>query len=184
LFGKSKIDGANLVAVNGVFNCCGRLVFPMVSDIAYNNFGCKGKRFSPATARRTVFIATLAGQLVIVSFLSQLIDDKNYNGFTGAMWVLTTLYGAGFGTIPAFIANMYGPYNVGALHGLILTAWSIGGVGGGLAFTGNYNHLKKSNIQYVCLLLLSICNTCGHTCSAVTAHTHAQRSHCAHTRAA
>lgn len=41
--------------------------------------------------------------------------------------------------IPAFLADMFGPTNIGACHGLILTAWSIAGVGGGLTFTAIYN---------------------------------------------
>jgi MFS family permease len=36
---------------------------------------------------------------------------------------------------------MFGPSNIGALHGIILTAWSIAGVGGGLLFTAIYNNL-------------------------------------------
>lgn len=47
--------------------------------------------------------------------------------------------GGGFGVIAAFLADMFGSNNVGICFGLILTAWSIGGVGGGLAFTAIYN---------------------------------------------
>lgn len=41
---------------------------------------------------------------------------------------------------PAFLADMFGSKNVGACHGIILTAWSIAGVGGGLTFTTVYNN--------------------------------------------
>lgn len=71
------------------------------------------------------------------------------------MWILTACYGGGFGTIPAFLTNMFGAYNIGALHGIILTAWSIGGVGGGIGFTENYNHYKKTDIRYYLFVIIS-----------------------------
>lgn len=43
--------------------------------------------------------------------------------------------GGGFGIIPAFLADQFGAQNVGATHGVILTSWSLAGVGGGLIFT-------------------------------------------------
>lgn len=49
------------------------------------------------------------------------------------------MFVGGFGVIPAFLADMFGSNNVGICFGLILTAWSIGGVGGGLIFTAIYN---------------------------------------------
>jgi hypothetical protein len=42
--------------------------------------------------------------------------------------VILTLYGGGFATIPAYIADMFGTQMVGAIHGRLLTAWSTAGV--------------------------------------------------------
>ncbi|BBN09522.1 MFS transporter, OFA family, oxalate/formate antiporter [Marchantia polymorpha subsp. ruderalis] len=139
LFGQSKNEGANVVSINGVFNCLGRLCLPMLADLAI-----KTLKTNPPFARKLVFLFNLVVQVVIVAILPHLINRGNYDGFRGVMWTLTFTYGGGFGTIPCFLTDMFGPYNIGALHGMILTAWSIGGVGGGLGFTSVFDRHKPS----------------------------------------
>ncbi len=48
--------------------------------------------------------------------------------FVGIFCIILTMYGGGFATIPAYIADMFGTQFVGAIHGRILTAWSTAGV--------------------------------------------------------
>jgi len=48
--------------------------------------------------------------------------------FVGLFCVILTMYGGGFATIPAYLADMFGTQMVGAIHGRILTAWSAAGV--------------------------------------------------------
>jgi MFS family permease len=48
--------------------------------------------------------------------------------FVACALVILTMYGGGFATIPAYIADIFGTQFVGAIHGRILTAWSIAGV--------------------------------------------------------
>jgi MFS family permease len=150
LFGQTADEGSNVVAINGVFNCCGRLLFPLVSDLIIRLFSKGGNTFHPSAARKAIFFVTLATQIVVVSILPTLINTKNYGGFRAVMWLLTACYGAGFGSIPAFLTDMWGPYNIGALHGIMLTAWSIGGVAGGLGFNSNLilHKLDPFPIQY------------------------------------
>jgi len=52
--------------------------------------------------------------------------------FVGAFCVILTMYGGGFATVPAYLADMFGPQFVGAIHGRLLTAWSTAGVVGPL----------------------------------------------------
>ncbi|KAL2631214.1 hypothetical protein R1flu_015900 [Riccia fluitans] len=139
LFDKSRSEAANVVSINGVFNCLGRLCLPMLADMAI-----KLLKTNPPLARKAVFMFNLVVQVVVVATLPTLIDENNYNGFRAVMWILTFVYGGGFGTIPCFLTDMFGPYNIGALHGMILTAWSIGGVGGGLGFTSIFDRHKPS----------------------------------------
>jgi MFS transporter, OFA family, oxalate/formate antiporter len=47
-------------------------------------------------------------------------------------FVIVSCYGGGFGTMPAFSADYFGSANVGKIYGLMLTAWSFGGVLGPL----------------------------------------------------
>jgi len=42
--------------------------------------------------------------------------------------LILSFYGAGFATLPAYLRDLFGTYQVGAIHGRLLTAWSIAGV--------------------------------------------------------
>ena len=48
--------------------------------------------------------------------------------FVGIFCLILTMYGGGFATIPAYIADLFGTRFVGAIHGRILLAWSLAGV--------------------------------------------------------
>ncbi len=67
---------------------------------------------------------TAAALVGIVTFGHQL----GYNN-------ILSMYGGGFSTIPAYLADMFGTMHVGGIHGRILTAWSAAGVLGPLAIT-------------------------------------------------
>ena len=144
VFEQTAAEGSTVVAINGAFNCCGRLFVPMISDVLVHKF-----KINPPFARKIIFFCTLTGQLIIMLTLPNVMRTKNYDAFRAQMWILTLCYGGGFGTIPCFLTDMFGAYNIGALHGFILTAWSIAGVGGGLGFTSSYNSLTKSGVAPV-----------------------------------
>jgi hypothetical protein len=55
--------------------------------------------------------------------------------FYGATMIIFTMYGGGFATIPAYLADMFGTRYVGGIHGRLLTAWSVAGVLGPEATT-------------------------------------------------
>ena len=55
--------------------------------------------------------------------------------FYAATMVIFTMYGGGFATIPAYLADMFGTLHVGGIHGRLLTAWSTAGVLGPYAIT-------------------------------------------------
>jgi hypothetical protein len=55
--------------------------------------------------------------------------------FYGATMIIFTMYGGGFATIPAYLADVFGTKFVGGIHGRLLTAWSTAGVLGPLAIT-------------------------------------------------
>ncbi|KAG0057220.1 hypothetical protein BGZ83_000633 [Gryganskiella cystojenkinii] len=129
IFGKDEATAATIVAINGGFNLGGRLFFSTVSD---------------KLGRKNSFFAMLFSQVVILAALPTIMEKQVYWAFLLVIWILTACYGGGFGCIPAFLCDMFGPSNIGALHGIILTAWSLAGVGGGLLFTEIYNHLLET----------------------------------------
>ncbi|HRU24775.1 MAG TPA: MFS transporter, partial [Candidatus Latescibacteria bacterium] len=50
--------------------------------------------------------------------------------FEAAFFVIMTCFGGGFATCPAFVTELFGSRNTGAIYGAILTAWSAAGVAG------------------------------------------------------
>jgi MFS family permease len=50
--------------------------------------------------------------------------------FVAAFGVILSMYGGGFATVPAYLADMFGTQFVGAIHGRLLTAWSMAGIFG------------------------------------------------------
>ncbi|KAF9293773.1 hypothetical protein BGZ88_004913 [Linnemannia elongata] len=126
IFGKDEATAATIVAINGGFNLAGRLFFSTVSD---------------RLGRKNSFFVMLLSQVIILASLPTIMEKRVYWAFLLVIWILTSCYGGGFGCIPAFLCDMFGPSNIGAMHGIILTAWSLAGVGGGLLFTEVYNHL-------------------------------------------
>ncbi|KAF9198359.1 hypothetical protein BGZ49_000839 [Haplosporangium sp. Z 27] len=131
IFNKDESTAATIVAINGGFNLAGRLFFSTVSD---------------RLGRKNSFFVMLLSQVIILATLPTIMEKQVYWAFLLEIWILTSCYGGGFGCIPAFLCDMFGPSNIGALHGIILTAWSLAGVGGGLLFTGIYNSLLADGL--------------------------------------
>ncbi|KAF9942372.1 hypothetical protein BGZ65_002494 [Modicella reniformis] len=130
VFEKSPDTASTVVAINGGFNFVGRLMFSSLSDVI---------------GRKPSYLVMLGTQVIILAILPLIFVTKNYWAFLLAIWTLTCAYGGGFGTIPAFIHDLFGMHNISGLHGILLTAWSIAGVGGGVLFTLIYNHLIRAH---------------------------------------
>ncbi len=66
--------------------------------------------------------------------------------FVGSFCVILTMYGGGFSTIPAYLADMFGTHMVGAIHGRLLTAWSTAGVLGPVLVNYFHDHQLKAGV--------------------------------------
>ncbi len=104
--------GATLIAVSSLFNGLGRLFWGGLSD---------------RLGQLATFRVMLATQ--VIAFVALI--------FTGNPWLFGALicyvllcYGGGFGVMPAFVLNTFGPVRMPVLYGCILTAWSAGGIVG------------------------------------------------------
>jgi MFS family permease len=111
---------AGLVGLVSLFNSLGRIFWASLSDF----LGRKS----------TYFIFFVLG---IVLYFS--LPTFGHMGlalaFIAAICIILTMYGGGFATIPAYLADIFGTQFVGAIHGRILTAWSVAGVVGPLLIT-------------------------------------------------
>lgn len=125
--GASATAAAGLVSIIAIFNGVGRFAWASFSDVI---------------GRRWVFLAMFAIQAVVFFLLP---NASSYALFAVFACVILFCYGGGFGTMPAFAADYFGSKNVGRIYGLMLTAWSAGGVAGPLLISrirdssGNYD---------------------------------------------
>ncbi|HEY4986584.1 MAG TPA: MFS transporter, partial [Bradyrhizobium sp.] len=90
--------------------------------------------------------------------------------FVLAFGIILSMYGGGFATVPAYLADMFGTQFVGAIHGRLLTAWSTAGIVGPVVV--NYlrefqlaagvprDQLYNSTMYVLCAMLVAgvICN--------------------------
>jgi hypothetical protein len=67
--------------------------------------------------------------------------------FYAVVMAIMTMYGGGFATIPAYLADLFGSKFVGGIHGRLLTAWSTAGVLGPLAITGLRESARREAIE-------------------------------------
>ncbi len=61
--------------------------------------------------------------------------------YVGAFCIILSMYGGGFATVPAYLADMFGTQFVGAIHGRLLTAWSTAGIIGPVVV----NYIREFN---------------------------------------
>lgn len=124
------VDGrfaATFVLMTSVFNMVGRFFWASASDRL-------GRQKTYA-----IFFAAGAALYLSIPWTAQGVSVSPATTwlvyFYAATMLIFTMYGGGFATIPAYIADLFGAKFVGGIHGRLLTAWSTAGVLGPLAIT-------------------------------------------------
>jgi MFS family permease len=101
------------VALLSLFNMGGRFIWSSLSDY---------------TGRKAIYVV----YLLLGAVLYCLIHFAGYSGsvtlFVAICAVIVSMYGGGFATIPAYLKDLFGTMQVGAIHGRLLTAWSVAGI--------------------------------------------------------
>jgi len=115
--------GAGFVGLISLFNIFGRFAWATSSD----KLGRK----------RTYYIFFILGAMMYCA-ASYMAGLKSLALFVGCFAVIASMYGGGFATIPAYLADLFGTQFVGAIHGRLLTAWSTAGILGPVVV--NYMH--------------------------------------------
>ena len=115
----SQIDAAAAAGFVGVLSLCnmaGRFVWSSTSDII---------------GRKRIYVVYLG--VGLVAYLGVvLLGTSSVAVFVILTGIILSFYGGGFATIPAYLKDMFGGLQVGAIHGRLLTAWSAAGVAGPL----------------------------------------------------
>lgn len=112
--------GAAFAGLLSLFNIGGRIFWASLSD----HIGRK----------RTYYIFFVLGLVLYISAASA-AGMKSVSLFVGLFCVILTMYGGGFATIPAYLADLFGTQFVGAIHGRLLTAWSTASILGPVMVT-------------------------------------------------
>jgi MFS family permease len=111
----TAIAAAGFVGLMSLFNMGGRFFWASMSDL----FGRKN----------TYFIFFVLGA-VLYSIVPTSGSIGSVALFVGCFLVIISMYGGGFATVPAYLKDMFGTQYVGAIHGMLITAWSMAGVFG------------------------------------------------------
>jgi len=120
IFQKTPLQAAAVVSLMSVFNAGGRFFWASCSDYI---------------GRRNTYITFFVVQVILFLLIPGFAGRGDWIAFEAALFVVFTMYGGGFATIPAFLADIFGPENVGAIHGALLTAWSAAAVAGPVIIT-------------------------------------------------
>jgi len=118
-FGEAEVSAAaaaGFVGLLSLFNMAGRFVWSSTSDIV---------------GRKPIYMLYL-GVGATLFFLLATVGSTSVIVFVALTCVILTFYGGGFATVPAYLKDMFGTLQVGAIHGRLLTAWSAAGVAGPL----------------------------------------------------
>jgi MFS family permease len=116
----SAAAAAGFVGVLSLCNMLGRFVWSSTSDIV---------------GRKTIYVVYL-GLGVLLYLTLALGGGGTVALFVIIAGVIISFYGGGFATVPAYLRDLFGPFQVGAIHGRLLTAWSAAGLAGPLIING------------------------------------------------
>ena len=114
---------AGFVGLFSLFNIAGRFFWASLSD---------------KIGRKTTYFAFFILGILCYGSLTTLANLGALGLFAALCCVIASMYGGGFATVPAYLADLFGVQYVGAIHGRILTAWSTAGIIGPVLV--NYLH--------------------------------------------
>jgi MFS family permease len=125
----TAVAAAGFVGLMSLFNMGGRFFWASMSDYL-------GRR-------NTYFVFFALGTLMYAA-VPYTGSIGSVTLFVAAYAIIFSMYGGGFATVPAYLRDMFGTRYVGAIHGLLLTAWSMAGIFGPVLV----NYIREYNITH------------------------------------
>ena len=104
---------AGFTGLLSLFNILGRFFWSALSD---------------RIGRRSLYMIFFAVGALLYASVPALGHAGNVALFCAVFCVILSMYGGGFAAIPAYLADLFGTGSVGAIHGRLLTAWSVAGI--------------------------------------------------------
>jgi MFS family permease len=125
--------GAGFVGLISLLNIFGRIAWASSSD---------------KLGRKATYFIFFALGTALYAFASLSADWRSMALFVGSFCIIASMYGGGFATIPAYLADMFGTQFVGAIHGRLLTAWSTAGILGPVVVNYLHDTRKEQNVPF------------------------------------
>jgi MFS family permease len=125
----SPAAAAGFVGLISLFEMGGRFVWATASDYI---------------GRRNTFTVFFLLGILLYSTIPTIGRLGSIPLFVAAFCLILSMYGGGFAAIPAYLRDIFGTYQVGAIHGRLLTAWSVAGVLGPVLV----NYLRRYQIDH------------------------------------
>ncbi|MEP7347681.1 MAG: MFS transporter, partial [Gemmatimonadaceae bacterium] len=151
----SASAAAGFVGLLSLANMTGRFVWSSLSDVL---------------GRQRTYMIYFALGAVLYASVPWTGHIGNVLLFVLFYCVIMSMYGGGFATIPAYLRDKFGVMHVGAIHGRLLTAWSLAGVAGPVLV--NYireyqiaHGVAKSNAYAVTMYLMAVLLVVGFVCN-------------------
>lgn len=124
---------AGFVGLLSLFNIAGRFVWASSSD---------------KLGRKQTYIIFFVLGTALYLLASNFAGSKSLGLFVACFCVIGSMYGGGFATIPAYLADMFGTQFVGAIHGRLLTAWSTAGIVGPVVVNYMHDMRQESKVPF------------------------------------
>jgi MFS family permease len=119
---------AAFVGLLSLFNIAGRFFWASLSD---------------KIGRKLTYVAFFGLGIVLYGSAPAFAHAGNLFLFVAAFCIILSMYGGGFATVPAYLADLFGTQMVGAIHGRLLTAWSTAGIIGPVVV----NYIREAQID-------------------------------------
>jgi len=125
----STVAAAGFVGLMSLFNMGGRFFWSSVSDLI---------------GRRNTYTIFFVLGALLYAFVPMTGEIGNVVLFVLSYALIFSMYGGGFATVPAYLKDMFGTRFIGAIHGMLLTAWSVAGIAGPVLV----NYLREYNVTH------------------------------------
>jgi MFS family permease len=125
----TPVAAAGFVGLLSLFNMAGRFFWASTSDYI---------------GRRNTYTVFFLLGILLYAAVPTLGHAGSIPLFVVAFVIILSMYGGGFATIPAYLRDIFGIYQVGAIHGRLLTAWSVAGVLGPVLI----NYIRQYQIDH------------------------------------
>ena len=125
----SAVAAAGFVGLLSLFNMAGRFFWASTSDII---------------GRKNTYFCFFAIGTVLYALVPWTGSIGSVAAFVLCFLVIISMYGGGFATVPAYLKDMFGTRYVGAIHGWLITAWSMAGIFGPVLV----NYIRQYQIDH------------------------------------